>query len=263
MRVAQVIVDIPARELDRPFDYLVPDGCRRRRGRVRACSSTSPTVRRSATSSASVRRASAPSSSRSRLVLGGPFFGEAGARCRRRGSPRSTSCPLSEALRLFMPPGGTPQGGARGRCDGAAVWTLKRAGVGPVDDRWAELTAARPRLRARARTPPRSAPCSMRCAAGPVRVAELAADLGAVDGRAARRSTGLGAVRRRAAGGGMRDAARPRAVGATARQQLTAGQRRALDGDRDAAARRRAVVVARRRDGLGQDRGLPARDRGR
>ena len=59
-------------------------------------------------------------------------------------------CPLSEALRLFTPPGGTPARRHGRSGDGGDVWELRRAGVGPVDDRWASSSPGRRAVRARA-----------------------------------------------------------------------------------------------------------------
>lgn len=221
-RFAHVVVDIPARELDTHFDYLVPEGIgevgigscvlvdfanRPAVGYVLDLAHTTPHER--------VKPI--------RAVLGGPYFGAEGAAVA-RWVATEYAAPLSEAIRLFTPPGGTPRL-AKVAVAGGEAWTLRRAGVGPVDDRWAELTET-----GRSCRPPPNATMQRALldslAQGPVRVAELSADLGSVDAPL-RRLEHLGAVqierrrRMREAGGDAKPAPRPDA--------LSAGQRLALE----------------------------------
>lgn len=222
MRVANVIVDVPSKALDTHFDYLVPPelagvevgscvlvqfGPRPVVGYVVGVAAESP--------HAHLKPITA--------VLGGPYFSEAAADTA-RWIAQEYLCPLSEAIRLFTPPGGTPKALKVPDGSGGESWQLRRAGVGPVDDRWAELTqegaAFVPRANATAQRAVLDA-----LSAGPVRVAELSADLGGVDG-ALRALERLGAVaierRRRMRDAIVREKLAPR------HERLTRGQEAAL-----------------------------------
>ena len=221
MQVAHVVVDIATRELDTPFDYLVPeeiDGVR-----VGSCVlvdfANRPAVGYVVGLASDSKHASLKSV---HALLGGPFFGES-APDLARWIADEYLCPLSEALRLFTPPGGTPRA-VKVAGDDGEVWQLKRAGVGPVDDRWAELTDIEtPFVPTATATVQRAVLEAL--SAGPVRVAELTADLGAVNG-AVKRLVAAGAVRiehrRRMRDALVREKAAPR------HQTLTAGQVAAL-----------------------------------
>lgn len=189
--IASVVVDIPARAIDRPFDYRVPDelvsavgvgvpvlvpfGGRQAVGYVVGLPETSGL--------AELRAIDA--------VLGEALFDAAHASVASWIADEYL-CPLSEALRLMLPPGGAPR---VKRCeeDGAVRWELQRPHVSAVDDRWAELTGAPPAVPLRASATTQRALLDA-LAAGPVRVSELAAELGSVDA-ALKRLEGLGAVR--------------------------------------------------------------------
>lgn len=167
--VARVVVDVPTRALSEPFDYAVPpalsDTCvvgapvrvafggRHVKGYV---------VERVATTSFAGELRPVEG------VTGTPLFG-AHAFALAEWIATEYVATLADALRLFLPPGG----------------------VGPVDDRWAELSsgsAFEPSGRATAQRAVLDA-----LARGPVRVAELAAELGAVDS-VLTRLEGAGAV---------------------------------------------------------------------
>ena len=95
--------------------------------------------------------------------------------------------PLSESLRLFLPPGGVP----RVEPAGDGEWTLTAPSLGPATERVAELVASD--------YTPRSNAFTQRAvldalAEGPVRVSLLTASLGPVDG-SLRRLEELGVVR--------------------------------------------------------------------
>lgn len=179
VRVAQVVIDVPSRALDSAFDYEVPD-------ELQAVSVGSCVL---------VDFANRPAvgyvvglsgeSHYDRLkpvqaLLDGPFFGEQAVRVA-EWIAREYICPLSEAVKLFTPPGGTPRAIRFEEDSGATVWSLKRAGVGPVDDRWARLLSREESFVPKAGAHVQRAVLDA-LAEGPVRVAELAADLGAVDG---------------------------------------------------------------------------------
>ncbi len=222
MRVAHVVVDIPTRQIDTPFDYAVPDGVDD--VAVGSCVlvdfGNRPVV-------GYVVGLAAESSYEQlkplRAVLGGPFFSEQGAQTA-AWIAREYVCPLSEALRLFTPPGGTPKA-VKVVTESGDHWMLRRAGVGPVDDRWASLTAAGREFEpSKTATAQRAVIDALR--EGPVRVAELSADLGSVNG-ALKRLQELGAVeverRRRTRDAGVRERPAPR------HERLTDGQRDALE----------------------------------
>ncbi len=226
MPVARVVVDVPTRALSEPFDYEVPE-----------------TLDAAATVGAPVvvpfggqrvvgyvvgRIASSAFEGKLRAiegVLGGPLFGPYGFGLA-DWIAREYVSTLADALRLLLPPGGSPSavavyvaGGERpsgsvrsavydavrdageltspqlktidARFPGAASalardgvltrsWRLRPAAVGAVDDRWAcleEGVAFTPSSRATSQRALLDA-----LSAGPVRVAELAAELGSIDG---------------------------------------------------------------------------------
>lgn len=175
MRVAHVVVDVPSRELDTHFDYLVPDDISgvgvgscvlvefARRPVVGYCVGLAE------------RSDFAGVLKPIRALLGGPYFDERAASVA-RWIASEYLCPLSEAIRLFTPPGGTPRA-VKGE-DG--TWSLQRAGVGPVDQRWVLPGPAARDFRPRATATMQRALLDA-LGAGPVRVAELTADLGPVD----------------------------------------------------------------------------------
>lgn len=223
MRIAHVIVDVPTTQVDRPFDYTVPDAI----SHVETGSCVvvefggRPVV-------GYVVGTATDSEFEGRLkpltaVVGGPYFGE-GAASLAAWIASEYACPLSEALRLFVPPGGTPKAVRSIDHDATATWVVRRAEVGPVDDRWVSLTSAAEEFSPRkGATMQRAVLDALR--AGPLRAAELAADLGSVSG-ALKTLQGAGVVeivhrrRFREAAGSTRAAPRP--------ETLSEGQVRAL-----------------------------------
>ncbi len=220
--IAHVIVDVATRELDSHFDYSIPDevsglevgSCvlvdfanRPVVGYVVGLADSSPHARLKPV----------------RALLGGPYFRDHAPAVALWIAQRYI-CPLSEALRLFTPPGGTPRAVKVTGPEGGS-WEVRRAGVGPVDDRWAELVAgAEPFEPAKRATMQRAVLDAL--AAGPLRVAELTADLGAVDSALSRLvDAGVVRVERRRR---MRDAV-VRERHAPRHTALTAGQTAALD----------------------------------
>ena len=221
MAVAHVIVDVATRELDAPFDYAIPEGMEG--VGVGTCVLVDFGNRPVVGYVVNIVAASDhPRLKPVKAVLGGPFF-SAHAPAVARWIADRYLCPLSEALRLFTPPGGTPKA-VRAAGGGGESWEIRRAGVGPIDDRWAEITTeGRAFVPAPRATLQRAVLDAL--AAGPLRVAELVADLGSVDSALARLSE-LGAVRveRRRR---MRDA-NVRERPAPCHEHLTAGQEDAL-----------------------------------
>ncbi|MBI5231137.1 MAG: primosomal protein N', partial [Coriobacteriales bacterium] len=217
MSVARVVVDIPTRAITEAFDYSVAPGMQVHVGHaVLVDFGPRPVV--------GYVVGLAEESTHERLkpvreVLDGPYFAERSVEIA-EWIARTYITPLSEAVRLFAPPGGTPKAVRSGN-----GWELRRAGVGPVDDRWAELTADGLTFEpARTATMQRAVLDALR--AGPVRTPELAADLGNVNG-ALTRLEQLGAVRiqrrRRHREAHVREKAAPR------HENLTSGQVEALD----------------------------------
>ncbi len=187
MRVARVIVDIPTRALDAPFDYAVPSVL------VDTVAVGSPVLVEFGPRRAVGYVVGAGDESREGLkaiqaVLGEPLFAPAAVPTAEWIAAEYLS-PLSEALRLFTPPGGTP----RAVKDDGGVWQLASPAVSAVDDRWAELA---PEVVDFVPSPRASVQRAVidALSEGPVRVAELTADLGGVDG-ALRRLAELGVVR--------------------------------------------------------------------
>ncbi len=235
MRVAHVIVDIPTRALHAPFDYAFDDATDVRIGMcVLVDFAGRPVVGYVVGVSQSSDRAGLKSLS---AVLGGPFFSETSARLARWISAEYV-CPLSEAVRLFTPPGGTPRA-VNESVGGRAKWSLRMPGVGPVDDRWAIATSAAHTVRLRANATMQRAVLDA-LSDGPVRVAELSADLGSVDGALAS-LTKRGAVvveRRRR----LRDGRNPQRD-TPRHEQLTKGQGTALQAIEESAQRGGGVIV--------------------
>ena len=181
MRIAQVMVDVPTVHIDSHFDYLIPEGLTG--VDVGVCVSVPFGSRPVVGYVAGLSDFTDTDTSRLKsveAVLSEPYFGERSADVARWIS-REYLAPLSEALRLFLPPGGTPRAVRDTDSDGSVVWSLRRPDVGPVDDRWVCLTDA-----GREFTPAGNATLQRAVidalGAGPLRVAELSADLGSVDG---------------------------------------------------------------------------------
>lgn len=219
--VAHVIVDVPSRQVDAPFDYAIPDGLPG--VEVGACVlvefGNRPVV--------GYVVGLASSSAYARLkpvieVLDDAVF-PAHAVKTASWIAGEYVAPLSECLRLFLPPGGTPRAVRVETAEGSR-WELRRAGVGPVDDRWVSLASGAKRFVPRANATTQRAVLDA-LADGPVRVAELAADLGSVDG-AIRALAAAGAVtvqhRRRMRDHGVAERPAPR------HERLTDGQTEAL-----------------------------------
>jgi primosomal protein N' (replication factor Y) len=219
---ARVIVDIPSRHLDREFDYAVPPALEP--VEVGACVLVD-FAGRPVVAYVVARPDDSPVAAGIKdiqAVLGGPLF-DSTAVALAQWISTEYLCPLSEALRLFTPPGGTPR--AHRSPSSESGWTLKMPGVGPVDDRWVVLTPKGEHHVVRPNATMQRAVIDA-LGAGPVRVAELTADLGAVDGALAALSK-AGAVevqhRRRLRTSEARHRPTPR------HDSLTEGQRAALD----------------------------------
>lgn len=236
MRVAQVIVDIPTRELDTPFDYEVPEAL----GGVGVGSCVLVDFANRPAVGYVVGFANESAFDRLKPVmalLGGPYFSAAGAKLA-EWIAREYVCPLSDAVRLFTPPGGTPRAVKR-EGPGGMMWQLERPGVSAVEDRWVSLTAGAHAFEPRAGATVQRALVDA-LASGPVRIAELSATLGSVDGAIKRLAEqGVVAVERRRR---VRDA-HVSAREAPRHPNLTDGQRTALAAIGDAVEARDGRVI--------------------
>ncbi|NTU70324.1 MAG: primosomal protein N' [Coriobacteriia bacterium] len=233
MAVAQVIVDVATRQLDTPFDYLVPEEL----GEVGVghCVLVDFANRPVVGYVVGVTdHSDFPRLKPLRAVLGAGYFGEY-APALAHWISDTYLCPLSEALRLFMPPGGAPRAVRSKTGD----WELRRAGAGPVDDRWIRLPDQPSDFVPGTRATMQRAVLEA-LTAGPCRAAELAADLGSIDG-ALKRLEVAGAVvverRRRFRDPLVREKAAPRHT------ELTAGQADALQAISEALEARAGGVI--------------------
>ena len=170
-RYAQVILDIPTRSLDTPFDYLIPEhlaaqtavGCsvlvnfanRPALGYV-ASISEQPTSELDTSKVKALRD-----------VLSTPFFTAKQLELAKWIS-REYLSPLSETIKLLTPPGSA----ARLKKDASGNWGLTSSQVGPVDDRWVRLSAAGQAYTLRANAVKQRAILSA-LQAGELRVSEL------------------------------------------------------------------------------------------
>ncbi len=181
MRVARVIVDVSARSVDRPFDYLIPD---RLADSVDVGVPVSVDLAGRTVVGYVVSLASGSDYELKPIgdVLGAPLFREY-APALAEWIAEEYLCPLNEALRLCMPPGGTPRITTREVVDpDGAVHTvreLSRPAAPAVEERWVTLMPD-----AESHTLPRNA-TRMRAvldslSAGPVWESELRAELGTV-----------------------------------------------------------------------------------
>ena len=142
MRIASCIVDVAARAVDRAFDYLVPAQVEPIEVGMavsvdfgnRPVVAYVTGVEDVSVGDYEMRGGNAEKLKPLLGVLSDPYFDTVAAQAA-RWIAHEYLCPLSDAIHLFTPPGGTPK---IKRVDG--VWTLQRAGVGPVDDRWVFLT---------------------------------------------------------------------------------------------------------------------------
>jgi primosomal protein N' (replication factor Y) len=231
LSVARVVVDIPTRALEKPFDYLIPEGV----GDVEVGScvlvdfANRPVVGYVVEV---IDQSEVAKLKPLRALLGGPFFGATGSQTA-EWIAGEYLCPLSDAVRLFSPPGGTPRAVKVATADGE-VWQLRAPGVGPVDDRWAMLADGA------ANFSPRAGATLQRAildglAEGPVRVAELTADFGAVGG----------ALKRLAEAGAVRVESRRRMRDAHVREKAAPRPKRLTDGQSAAISAIAAGVAAR------------------
>jgi primosomal protein N' (replication factor Y) (superfamily II helicase) len=218
LTVASVVLDIPAKGLSSAFDYDVPQalqgetavGCavhvefghRRAVGHVIALSAASDVKERKPLLA----------------VLAPPRFDETAAGLA-QWIAREYVAPLSDAIRLLLPPGSVPEA-----VKGDSGWTLRQPSVSAVEERVVEVVEGHsfvPGSNAH-----RQQALLDALTAGPVTMGELNAALGSV-AQTVKRLEDAGAVkvtvRRRFRDPEMRERSAPR------HDELSAGQRSALD----------------------------------
>lgn len=198
MKLASVILDIPTQALDAPYTYAVPDDAGGDQPVEVGCAVLVPFGHRQAVGFViGIEERAAgdwpdgldPSKLKAIVrAVSRPYFDEEGAACAQWLSERYLA-PLSSCVRLFTPPGGVP----RMVRANAGYWRLEEPAVGEVDDRWVvpgpSFDGFEPRKNA-----VKQASIVAALRAGELRVAELAAEFGAVSG-ALKTLEGKGVVR--------------------------------------------------------------------
>ena len=177
MRYAHVVVDIPTRALEGAFDYSIPE-------ELEADVEVGSTVLVSFSRRPSVgyvvtvteRPISGVPSDKIRPVLQvlAPSAFDIGAARVASWMAREYACPPCEAIRPFLAPGQLVK--VR-RDDDAGPWQLVCEKSGPVDDRWVRLSDDEEHYEPRGNASRQRAVLGA-LAAGPVRMAELAATIG-------------------------------------------------------------------------------------
>ena len=240
MLIASVIVDVPARAVDKPFSYFVPDvlasgakiGCA-----VSVEFGSMPVVgyiislREMSIDEYQIEFGDPKRLKPIAGVLSGPYFNETAAAVAKWIS-HEYLCTLPDALHLFTPPGGSPK---IKRVDDR--WQLVFPGVGPVDDRWVIPTDAAGEFEpAKNASKQRLVLDALKC--GGMRVAELSLAFGSINSTLkALEKRGVITIR-----SAMPESNRPDVV----HDELTQGQRNALDlisGAQDGEAQSNVIVV--------------------
>jgi primosomal protein N' (replication factor Y) len=188
MTVAVVVVDVRTRNLDRPFDYSIPE-----RLRAKAVVGAPVRVPFGGRPAVGYVVALAEESDVADLkeveeVLGEPLFGEHVPKIA-AWIAKTWVTGLAEGLRPFLPPGGTP----RVRRADNGSYSLEQPSAAGVDERWVEAAPSASSAKLR-RGAIRQRAVLDAVAGGPVRMAELRAELGDVNS-AVTRLAELGHVR--------------------------------------------------------------------
>ncbi len=173
--VARIVLDVRTRALDEPFDYAVPASLAD--SIAVGCPVLVPLGSRTAVGYV-VGLCARSDVARLRDVMAvlGPSSSRPDAFDLARWIADEYAAPLSEAMRLFLPPGGTPRV-VRRESEGAVSWELVRPAVSAAEDRVVTLSdeAFQPGPNARLQ---RSIVEALRM--GPVTSGELSAEFGAV-----------------------------------------------------------------------------------
>ena len=237
MKCVSVILDIPTQALDTPYTYQVPDALRD--AAQVGCAVVVPFGGRKAIGYV-VGIELVPDGLDDRKlkpieqVASEPFFDETGAECA-QWLARHYVAPLNSCIKLFTPPGATPR-----MARGAHGWRVEAPQIGEVDDRWVLPGPAFEDFEPKKNAVKQIA-ILQAVHAGEVRVAELAAEFGAVHA-ALKALEKKGAVRvehRRR----MRGVETAAAFEPTPKPQLTEGQANALRVIDEVALRGRGEVV--------------------
>jgi len=177
--VAKVIVDVRTRSIAEPFDYAIPEEL------ADGVSTGVPVLVQLGPRSivgyvvAIVRSSDVKRLKPLEAVLGASLFDD-GAWQLAQWVAKEYAAPVSEAVRLLLPPGGSPRVTRVVGENGGSHWELQHPAVSAVADTIVERTSDdEPTLPANARLQ-RSVFEALRL--GPVTTAELAAELGAVRG---------------------------------------------------------------------------------
>ena len=188
MRFASVILDIPTQALDAPYTYSVPEAPAEAGGYdvEVGCAVLVPFGHRQAVGFVvglqELPDGEAPAGIDAAKVkpvaraVSPAYFDEEGAACAQWLSERYLA-PLSSCVRLFTPPGGVPRM-VRAQ---EGYWRLEEPAVGEVDDRWVVPGEAFDGFEPR-KNAVKQASIVEALRAGELRVAELAAEFGAVSG---------------------------------------------------------------------------------
>ncbi|MDO5118826.1 MAG: primosomal protein N' [Coriobacteriales bacterium] len=227
MRYAQVVLDIPTRQLEGAFCYAIPDGMEDD-AQVGATVLVTFSHRTAVGYVVEVLDQPPAGLNPSRIaslesVLAGSAFDEARARLA-VWMASEYACPLSEAIRPFLAPG---QGFRVRRVHDGGPWELESVKSGPVDERWVRLTEEGRSFEPR-RTAARQRALIASLAEGPVRMAELSVLMsGAASVVSSLEKRGVVAVeeRRRVRGGTVTTLS---SANAPRPEKLTAGQKCAL-----------------------------------
>ncbi|WP_417064443.1 DEAD/DEAH box helicase, partial [Gordonibacter urolithinfaciens] len=186
MRFASVILDIPTQALDAPYTYAVPEAPAEAGGYdvEVGCAVLVPFGHRQAVGFVvglqELPDGEVPAGIDAAKVkpvvraVSPAYFDEEGAACAQWLSERYLA-PLSSCVRLFTPPGGVPRM-VRAQ---AGYWRLEEPAVGEVDDRWVVPGEAFDGFEPR-KNAVKQASIVEALRAGELRVAELAAEFGAV-----------------------------------------------------------------------------------
>ncbi|MDR0513946.1 MAG: primosomal protein N', partial [Coriobacteriaceae bacterium] len=177
MRLASVILDIPAQVLEAPYTYVVPDTL----GALEVgCAVLVPFGNRDAIGFVMALEgpeclgALDPVKLKTvRQVLSRSYFDEEGAACARYLS-EAYIAPLSSCVRLLTPPQGVPRLVRRGK-----AWQVEDPVIAEVDDRWVRATPAAEGFTARKGAVKQQAIVDA-LRRGELRVAELAMEFGPV-----------------------------------------------------------------------------------
>lgn len=244
MRFASVVLDIPTQALDSAYTYAVPaDLCQQGETLQVGCAVVVPFGGRRAIGFV-VETMECPAGEYpegvdpSKLkaverVASAPFFDEEGAACAQWLAHRYLS-PLSSCVRLFTPPGGVPR-----IVRGSEGWMVEEPVVGRVDDRWVVPGEAFSSFEPRKGAVKQEA-IWQALQKGPVRVAELACEYGAVaQAIAALEKRDVVRIEHRRRMRGMGESA----ASSVPLPELTPGQQQALNAIEDAVSAADGQVV--------------------